>query len=76
MPSQGGSVIWAPSPSAGPGTAEDVQELFVRWQRDGDRGAREALVERFLPLARSLARRYGRSAEPFEDLLQVPHWAC
>jgi RNA polymerase sigma-B factor len=71
MPSQGGSVIWAPSPSAGPGTAEDLQQLFVRWQRDGDRGAREALVERFLPLARSLARRYGRSAEPFEDLLQV-----
>jgi RNA polymerase sigma-B factor len=45
--------------------------LFARWQSDGDREAREALVRRFLPLARSLARRYGRSSEPFDDLLQV-----
>ena len=37
----------------------------------GDR-AREALVERFLPLARKLARRYHQGgAEPLEDLVQV-----
>ena len=54
-----------------PGPTEDPRELFVRWQTKGDHEAREQLVRRFMPLARSLARRYGRSSEPFEDLLQV-----
>jgi RNA polymerase sigma-B factor len=54
-----------------PGAQEDVGELFARWQSAGDVRAREALVRRFMPLARSLACRYGRSSEPFEDLLQV-----
>jgi len=52
-----------------PGTSEE-QHLFARHQQ-GDRLAREELVRRFMPLARSLARRYDRSSEPFEDLLQV-----
>ncbi len=52
-------------------TKIETSELFERWQEQGDETAREELVERFMPLARSLARRYGRSAEPFEDLLQV-----
>jgi RNA polymerase sigma-B factor len=46
-------------------------ELFVRWQQRGDRRAREELIERFLPLARKLARRYAGPREPFDDLLQV-----
>jgi RNA polymerase sigma-B factor len=49
----------------------DVSRLFERWQKHEDESAREELVRRFMPLARSLARRYGRSSEPFEDLLQV-----
>ncbi len=56
------------STAAGP---SDGRALFLRWQRDRDPAAREALVERYMPLARSLTRRYGRSSEPFEDLLQV-----
>src|SRR4051794_11033900 len=32
---------------------------------------RDALVTRFLPLARQLARRYQRGNEPFDDLVQV-----
>jgi RNA polymerase sigma-B factor len=49
----------------------DSADLFVRWQRDGDARAREELVNRFLPLARNLARRYAGAREPFDDLLQV-----
>ncbi|HTR89141.1 MAG TPA: SigB/SigF/SigG family RNA polymerase sigma factor [Solirubrobacteraceae bacterium] len=49
----------------------EAHELFVRWQHEGDERAREALLARFMPLARRLARRYVRSSEPFEDLLQV-----
>lgn len=46
--------------------------LFERWQRDKDPRARGCLVERYLPLARTLAARYrGRGGEPFDDLLQV-----
>jgi RNA polymerase sigma-B factor len=45
-------------------------ELFERL-RSGDLRAREHLVERYLPLARQLARRYQRAEEPLEDLVQV-----
>jgi len=47
------------------------QLLFLRYQRDGDLFARHQLIERFLPLARQLARRYQRHNEPLDDLMQV-----
>jgi len=47
------------------------RDLFERYLRDGDSRAREQLVERFLPLARQLARRYQRTDEPLDDLVQV-----
>jgi len=49
---------------------QEEQRLF-RADRSGDPRARERLVERFLPLARSIARRYARRSEPLEDLEQV-----
>jgi RNA polymerase sigma-B factor len=49
----------------------DPHELLLRWHRERDTRARELLVRRFTPLARSLARRYAHTSEPFEDLMQV-----
>jgi RNA polymerase sigma-B factor len=58
-----------------PGTAQArsprVQRLFRRYARFGDLAARDELFERFLPLARGLARRYHRGTEPLDDLVQV-----
>ena len=50
--------------------AHQTDELFARMHA-GDARARDALIERFLPLARQLARRYQRAAEPLDDLVQV-----
>jgi RNA polymerase sigma-B factor len=62
----------AVTPTVGvPSSALSLSQLFERWRRSGDRGARDELIERFLPLARKLARRYVRSSEPSEDLVQV-----
>jgi RNA polymerase sigma-B factor len=51
--------------------AREDRRLLERYHRLGDPAAREALVERFLPLARQLARRYQRGGEPLDDLVQV-----
>lgn len=49
----------------------DEGSLFRRWKLHGDRDAHESLIREYTPLSRSLARRYGRSSEPFDDLFQV-----
>jgi RNA polymerase sigma-B factor len=51
-------------------TREDYA-LLMRYRRNGEDAARDELVERFLPLARQLARRYARPNEPIDDLFQV-----
>jgi RNA polymerase sigma-B factor len=51
--------------------AREDRRLLERYHRHGDPAAREALVQRFLPLARQLARRYQRGSEPLDDLVQV-----
>ena len=47
------------------------KQLIREYRRTGSRHERDAMIERFLPLARSLARRYRRGVEPLEDLEQV-----
>jgi RNA polymerase sigma-B factor len=49
--------------------AED--ELLRSYAQTRDEAAREELVNRFLPFARSLAMRYSGGVEPSEDLVQV-----
>jgi RNA polymerase sigma-B factor len=50
-----------------------VDELFAELRGDGERAAqaRTELIERHLPLARSLASRYRYTPQPLEDLVQV-----
>ena len=57
----------------GDGAREIVSDasLFARAREHEDARAREQLIERYLPLARRLARRYQRAEEPLEDLVQV-----
>jgi RNA polymerase sigma-B factor len=51
--------------------ARETDALFRRLSTRGEDGVREELIERFLPLARQLARRYQRVNEPLDDLVQV-----
>jgi RNA polymerase sigma-B factor len=51
--------------------AREDRRLLQRLHHHGDPAAREALVQRFLPLARQLARRYQHGGEQLDDLIQV-----
>src|SRR3954449_10233200 len=46
-------------------------QRLMRLVQSGDGRAREELIERYMPLARSLALRYRRASEPLDDLIQV-----
>src|ERR671939_637043 len=47
------------------------RELLRLYHVGGDASAREVLVQRHLPLVRSLARRYAGRGEALEDIEQV-----
>ena len=51
--------------------AADDKILLRRYHEDGDLGAREQLIERYMSLVRSLARRYAYRGEQFDDLVQI-----
>ena len=52
-------------------SADEDRALLRRYHEHGDTNAREELVERHLPLVRSLARRYAGRGEALEDIEQV-----
>jgi RNA polymerase sigma-B factor len=57
--------------ASAPTSQTDDRELLRRYHVDGDRSARELLVQRHLPLVRALARRYAGRGESLEDIEQV-----
>src|SRR3954451_14263058 len=69
-PSPGASVPAPAVPSPRRVPLEDSR-LLAQYAATQDRRLRDALVERFMPLARSIALRYARGGEPLDDLVQV-----
>jgi RNA polymerase sigma-B factor len=51
--------------------ASDDKVLLRRYHEDGDLQAREELIERYMSLVRSLARRYSYRGEQLDDLVQI-----
>jgi RNA polymerase sigma-B factor len=51
--------------------AGNDRELLRRYHEQGDLAAREQLIEQYMSLVRSLARRYSYRGEQFEDLVQI-----
>ncbi len=47
------------------------RELLRRYHEQGDVAAREQLIEQYMSLVRSLARRYSYRGEQLEDLVQI-----
>lgn len=60
-----------PTRQDAPALPDDEDELLCLYAETRDPAVREDVMRRFLPLARSLARRYRGSTEQLEDLLQV-----
>jgi RNA polymerase sigma-B factor len=50
---------------------ESDKILLRRYHEEGDLAAREQLIEQYLSLVRSLARRYSYRGEQLEDLVQI-----
>jgi RNA polymerase sigma-B factor len=52
-------------------TRIDDKILLRRYHEEGDLQAREKLIEQYMSLVRSLARRYAYRGEPLDDLVQI-----
>src|SRR5215203_1119979 len=60
-----------PRPARGAHERRREAQLFRRYCSTRDPSLREQLVETYLPLARTIARRYQSQRVPIEDLVQV-----
>jgi RNA polymerase sigma-B factor len=61
----------APAPSVERARRQREDQRLMHRAKVGDGHARDELIERYMPLARSLALRYRRASEPLDDLIQV-----
>jgi RNA polymerase sigma-B factor len=66
-----GPSVPAPTVPSPRGVPLEDSRLLAQYAATKDRRLRDALVERFMPLARSMALRYVRGGEPLDDLVQV-----
>jgi RNA polymerase sigma-B factor len=69
------AAVHTPAPDRSPlddaARARADRRLFDRFVDARDPLDRDAVVERFMPLARQIAARYQRPEEPFDDIFQV-----
>ena len=59
------------SPRRRQSTREAARVLLREYHEHGDLAARERLIQQYMPLVKSLARRYSAGGELYEDLVQV-----
>jgi len=50
---------------------ETVHKLLREYHEEGNLGSRERLIQQYMPLVRSLARRHSMRGEQYDDLVQV-----
>src|SRR6059058_2111977 len=50
---------------------ESVHSLIREYREEGNLQARERLIQQYMPLVKSLARRHSKRGEQYEDLVQV-----
>ena len=70
LPPRTGGALRRASPDDRARRQRQDEQLAQRHQH-GEAAARDELIERYMPLARSLALRYRRTSEPLDDLIQV-----
>jgi RNA polymerase sigma-B factor len=50
---------------------ETIRALLREYHEEGSQRARERLIQQYMPLVKSLARRHSKRGEQYEDLVQV-----